>query len=109
MKYFDLKKNHSTYYNCYFQIGKYSRNNKTALRIVNNNMGAIAEITVCIPGFSDKGTTILDTNNCPWALDFMTDNGFATKTSVNVQSGYCVYPVVRLNMEEIRKYGEEFQ
>ena len=105
---FDLKTSHGIYHNCYFQIGKYRVNNKTALRIVNN-MGAIAEITVCIPGFSDKGTTILDTNNCPWALNFMTDNGFATKTRVNVQSGYFVYPVVRLNMEKIREYGEELQ
>lgn len=108
MKYFDLKTNHATYYNCYFQIGEYIANKTTALRIANN-MGAIAGITVCIPGFSDKGMTILDINNCPWALDFMTDNGFATKTRVNVESGYCVYPVVRLNMEKIREYGEELQ
>nr|DAP73933.1 MAG TPA: protein of unknown function (DUF4313) [Caudoviricetes sp.] len=107
MKYFDLKTNHATYYNCYFQIGEYIANKKTALRIANK-MGAIAGITVCIPRVPiDKGMTILDINNCPWALDFMTDNGFATKTRVNVESGYCVYPVVRLNMEKIREYGEE--
>lgn len=109
MKYFDLKTNHATYHDCHFLIGKYLANEKTMLRIANDT-DAIAGITVCIPGVPiNNDMSILDTNNNPWALDFMTEHGFATNTRVKAASGYCVYPVVRLNMEKIREYGEELQ
>ena len=106
MKYFDLETNYSTYYDCYFQIAKYAANEETAIRIANGS-AAIATITVCIPDVGlSKDMTILDTNNCPWVLDFMEKNGFASDTELRAESGYCKYPIVLLNMEKIKEYGE---
>ena len=39
----------------------------------------------------------------------LTKNGFASDTGLLAESGYCKYPIVLLNMEKIREYGEEFQ
>ncbi len=50
--------------------------------------------------------TVLDTNNCPWAVEFVESNGLGENTGRTVRSGYCVYPVVKLNVEKIGEYLE---
>ena len=46
----------------------------------------------------------IDTNNNPWAEKFLTDNKLATPTNMEVQSGWCTYPIYRFNLKEVEKY-----
>ncbi len=44
---------------------------------------------------------MIDTNNCPWAMEFIEQHGFGQATGRMVRSGYCTYPVVKLDIEKI--------
>lgn len=41
-----------------------------------------------------------------WAVEFVESNGLGENTGRTVRSGYCVYPVVKLNVEKIGEYLE---
>lgn len=71
----------------------------------NNEDGPIARITVCIAGSGlAEDETVIDTNNCPWAMEFIKQHGFGQATGRMVKSGYCTYPVVKLDIEKIGEY-----
>ena len=91
----EVKTSWKTYKNCFLMVGKYQADNSTAIEIWNRYDGEIARITV------------LDTNNCPWAVDFIKKYGLGEETGRTVRSGYCEYPVVKLNVEKIKEYVEE--
>ena len=46
----EVKTSWKTYENCFLMVGKYKADNSTAIEIWNRYDGAIARITVCIPG-----------------------------------------------------------
>lgn len=77
------------------------------IEIWNEEDGPIARITVCITGsMLAEDEVVLDTNNCPWAVGFVESNGLGEDTGRTVRSGYCTYPVVKLNVEKIGEYLE---
>lgn len=77
------------------------------IEIWNNEDGPIARITVCIAGSGlAEDETVIDTNNCPWAMEFIKQHGFGQATGRMVKSGYCTYPVVKLDIEKIGEYLE---
>lgn len=77
------------------------------IEIWNNEDGPIARITVCITGSGlAEDETVIDTNNCPWAMEFIKQHGFGQATGRMVKSGYCTYPVVKLDIEKIGEYLE---
>ena len=39
----------------------------------------------------------IDTNNCPWAEKFLTDNKPAVDTGRKVRSGFCTYPIYKFD------------
>ena len=39
----------------------------------------------------------IDTNNCPWAEKFLTDNKLAVDTGRKVRSGFCTYPIYKFD------------
>ena len=39
----------------------------------------------------------IDTNNCPWAEKFLTDNKLAADTGRKVRSGFCTYPIYKFD------------
>lgn len=49
-----------------------------------------------VPGIPDF--TFIDSNNEPEAVDFLVKNGLATATPTKRRSGFCEYPIVRLNL-----------
>lgn len=61
----------------------------------------------------------VDTNNCPFAEDFLTQNNIATKTNLTKHSGFCEYPLYVLTPEFIQdikadvspssKYYQEYE
>ena len=48
----------------------------------------------------DDDHAYLDTNNCPWAVEFLKDNGIAEPVDGAVcVSGFCIYPLYKFNLE----------
>lgn len=77
------------------------------IEIWNNEEGPIARITVYIAGSGlAEDETVIDTNNCPWAMELIKQHGFGQATGRMVRSGYCTYPVVKLDIEKIGEYLE---
>ena len=96
---------YGTYSNCMISVEHYIADDSLAIEIVNDTDGCIARITVCL---NQKGIgedcAFVDTNNCPWAEDFIEAYGLGTYTGESRISGFCTYPLYRFNMEELKKY-----
>lgn len=50
-----------------------------------------------------EGCAYLDTNNHPEVEDWLTENGLAEFAGLRKQSGFCTYPLYRLNIEKIKQ------
>ena len=89
-------------------IGKYSRNNNTAISL-DCNEGKFATITVNFNENLDEGMAYLDTNNCPWVEDIMKKYGLGEFTGKSRQSGFCVYPLYKLNLKAIKELDNKIR
>ena len=97
----EVKTEWAVYKDCFLQVARYQADNSRAIEIWNNEDGPIARITVCITGSGlAEDETVIDTNNCPWAMEFIKQHGFGQATGRMVKSGYCTYPVVKLDIEK---------
>ena len=54
----------------------------------------------CIP---DEGYAFIDTNNAPFALNLIVENNLGDFTGINGTSGWCRYPLIKLNLDELTK------
>lgn len=107
MALFEVKTKWTVYRNCFLRVGRYEADNRRAIEIWNNEDGPIARITVCITGSRlAEDEVVIDTNNCPWAIEFIQQHGFGQATGRVVTSGYCIYPVVKLDLKKISEYEE---
>ena len=79
----------AVYKDCFLQVARYQADNSRAIEIWNN-----------------EDETVIDTNNCPWAMELIKQHGFGQATGRMVRSGYCTYPVVKLDIEKIGEYLE---
>lgn len=86
----EVKTEWAVYKDCFLQVARYQADNSRAIEIWNNEDGPIARITVCIAG---SGLAIKQ-------------HGFGQATGRMVRSGYCTYPVVKLDIEKIGEYLE---
>ena len=46
----------------------------------------------------------VDTNNCPWAEQFIAEYNLGAPTGNYGISGFCIYPEYRFDIEELKKY-----
>lgn len=96
----EVKTEWAVYKDCFLQVARYQADNSRAIEIWNNEDGPIARITVCITGSGlAEDETVIDTN-------FIKQHGFGQATGRMVKSGYCTYPVVKLDIEKIGEYLE---
>ena len=49
----------------------------------------------------------VDTNNCPWAVALLEENGFAERTGRTRRSGYCEYPAMKFDRSKMAEFEEE--
>ena len=51
--------------------------------------------------YQDESHAYIDTNNCPWAEEFLQENGIAKPDSRDIygMSGFCTYPLYEFNPE----------
>lgn len=82
-----------TYDGVLLEVGKYMTDESLAIEAWNMEVGPIARLTVCL---CDKklgeDEAYVDTNNCPWALEFIEREKLGKRTGKTRISGYCVYP-----------------
>ncbi len=101
-----VKTPYSTYKDCYLRRNGYKANKKMELELWNDEDGPIATLTVCLP--YERGTeedeAYVDTNNCPWAIDFLKAYGIAEQTNVYGHSGYCTYPLMKFDMDKVAMF-----
>ena len=48
----------------------------------------------------DKEHCFIDSNNCPFAEELLLDLGIAEITFINQRSGFCTYPLLRINLDK---------
>ena len=94
MKTYEFTDNYGDKMNAYLVRGKYY-DGGLAVEMVADGFGdweAWATLTVNL-GFTDERMAFIDTNNCPWATEFLESNRLAINTGLVRASGYCTYPL----------------
>ena len=51
--------------------------------------------------FCDESHAFVDTNNCPWAEEFIKQNKLGEPLDYYGQSGYCLYPLYTFDIEKL--------
>lgn len=75
---------------------KYYANGRTAVQLWCDD-GPYATLSVNLPNERcNEGEFYVDTNNCPWAEEFLEENRIAEWTGAIGFSGYCTYPLYAL-------------
>lgn len=95
-----------TYRNVYLFTERYIADNSLFIEIISEEDEPIAVITVCLVDESlESNESYIDTNNCPWALDFIQEYQLGEITGRTRQSGYCTYPSVKFNIDKLKQYS----
>lgn len=93
---------------CKLRVGKYVEDNSVAVEIYNRWDGPIARVTTCLCDHSlAEDEAYVDTNNCPWAVALLEENGFAERTGRTRRSGYCEYPAMKFDRSKMAEFEEE--
>lgn len=79
------------------------RNNGNLYIGLNTECEPFADLTVNICELSENEAAI-DTNNCPWAEQFIEDYSLGTPTGRYLRSGYCAYPVYKFDLDKVKQY-----
>jgi len=96
--------------------GKTYRVSLTGKRYIQGNNLAIsmhdtetyepfAKLTVNLREGLKENQGYVDTNNCPWAIDFIKKYELGKPTGDVFRSGYCVYPLYEFDMEKLNGKG----
>ncbi len=83
---------------------KYNDNQTLAVRLVSAippwSPFAIITVNLGDKNHQSENQAYLDTNNCPWAVEFLQDNEIAKPVDgVIGVSGFCTYPLYEFNLE----------
>lgn len=101
----EVKTNYATYTDCIVRVGKYQMDDSIAVEIFSIRKGPVARITVCLCDPTlEENEAYVDTNNCPWVVDFLEAKGLAKPTGRKGCSGYCIYPVMKFDREKIAEF-----
>lgn len=108
MELLEVKTSFGTYTNCFLKVDHYRADNALAVLLFNKTEGPIATLTVCLCDNHLKGNeSYVDTNNCPWVIDFLEEKGLAIFTGKVKSSGFCVYPAMEFDLEKLKEFEKE--
>lgn len=82
----------------------YLDNHNTCIALIATDGEPYAIITKNIEELPEDFAAI-DTNNCPWAEDFLKENDLGEETEMSFASGFCHYPIYKLNLNKIVEYS----
>lgn len=98
----DLITDFGSYRNIELRAGHYSYDMSLAVFIFDRFEGCIAKITTCLDDQTlQEDEAYVDSNNCPWAKDFLIKNNIATELNKYKQSGYCEYQAFKFNTSKL--------
>ena len=89
-------------YDVSIMLETYTNNNNTCISLYDEDGCPFATITTNIEKLP-KEYACIDTNNCHWATKFLTDNGIGEPTEYYKNSGFCTYPVYKLNLNKLKR------
>lgn len=82
----------------------YHNNGTLAVSLKTTDGEPFCTLTVnLVDGIASDEYQYVDTNNCPWALDFIESNGLGVSTGITTSSGFWQYPLVRFNIDKIKR------
>lgn len=83
---------------------RYTSNNNYAVRLEELDGAPFAIITVNLPERQlPHGYAFVDTNNYPWAEEFISKYELGEPAGIAAQSGYCVYPLYKFDTNRIKE------
>lgn len=83
---------------------QYADNGNLAIQAYCNTEGfrePFARLTVNLGRKLADDVAYVDTNNCPWAEEFIEENGLGVPTDRIGQSGWCFYPQYKFDLSKI--------
>lgn len=88
------------------EIALYAENKNLAIQMWCE-IGPYAILTVNLSRKCKPNCAFVDTNNCPWAENFIEKYKLGMPTGDMEMSGFCVYPEYEFDLAEIAKYSEQ--
>lgn len=94
------------------QLNNYVENDNTAVSLIywdeefHTYMPFCHLSTNIVP--LEPGYCAIDTNNCEFAPDFIKENDLGEPTGQVLRSGFCTYPVYKMNMEKLEALSKEY-
>ena len=89
-------------YNLVVKTSHYTNNDSLAVMIETDEGEPFDTITVNLAdGIATDKYQYVDTNNCPWAENFIKSNGLGTPTGLWGYSGFCKYPLYQFNLKAL--------
>lgn len=95
--------------------GEYEVSIETA-RYVNGNLAIqlydkedgcpFASVTTNLDTILAENWAFIDTNNCPWAEDFLTEYDLGKPTGYAMPSGFCIYPIWEIDIDKLENCEE---
>ena len=89
-------------------VSRYCDNGNLAIQLISPTEGPFATITVNLSaGQLPEDCAFVDTNNCPWAPDFIAEHGLGRCTCMIGASGYCTYPMYEFDVDKLDNLNRE--
>ena len=87
------------------RVTHYTNNHSLAIQVITAaapwKMVGVITVNIMMSGYIPKDMAYIDTNNCPWAEEFLKENGLAEDTGTTGISGFCEYPLYKIFLEKM--------
>lgn len=110
LKFYELDDSLGNRLKLYPIIQKYQKNGRLAVELVDETYDLFEYLTVNLQyeqsDDNDKSLAFIDTNNVPWAEEYIQKHHLGEKTGYYGMSGYCTYPEYRFDLSKLNKEVE---
>ena len=90
-------------YDVSIETSKYVYGDNLAIYLITEDGEPFATLTTNLAEWTlPNDKAFVDTNNCPWAEKFISDNKLGRPTGMTGTSGCCTYPLYRFDMDKLK-------
>ena len=83
---------------------RYYDNNNLAVELITRDREPFARLTVNLGPKLRRDHAFVDTNNCPWAPQFLQEHNLAKPVGAVGHSGFCDYPLYKFDLSKLEEY-----